>query len=63
MDLPRDFLAYSNLELAFTRIVRGGTLDDTSWLKPTTHLYTPNKQPGVILPVGATIYETHPYRV
>src|SRR4051794_31509248 len=29
----------------YTRIVRGGTLDDTSWLKPTTHFYTRNKQP------------------
>ena len=47
----------------YTRIVRGGTLDDTSWLKPTTHFYTRNKQPWVILPEGATIYETTPDRV
>jgi hypothetical protein len=47
----------------YTRIVRGGTLDDTSWLKPTTHFYTRNKQPWVMLPEGATIYETQPNRV
>jgi hypothetical protein len=46
----------------YTRIVRGGTLDDTSWLNPTTHFYTRNKQPWVILPAGATIYETQPDR-
>jgi hypothetical protein len=44
----------------YARIVRGGTLDDTSWLKPTTHFYTRSKQPWVILPEGATIYETQP---
>jgi hypothetical protein len=47
----------------YARIVRGGTLDDTSWLKPTIHFYTRNKQPWVILPQGATIYETQPNRV
>jgi hypothetical protein len=47
----------------YVRIVRGGTLDDTSWLKPTTHFYTRSKQPWVILPEGATIYETQPNRV
>ena len=44
----------------YKRIVRGGTLDDTSWLKPTTHLYTRNKQPWVILPDDVTTYETIP---
>ena len=47
----------------YARIVGGGTLDDTSWLKPTTHFYTRSKQPWVILPEGATIYETQPNRV
>lgn len=46
----------------YARIVRGGTLDDTSWLKPTTHFYTRNKQPWMILPEGATVYDTVPDR-
>lgn len=40
------------------RIVRGGTLDDTSWLRPTTHLWTRSKQPWVVLPEGDEIFET-----
>ena len=44
------------------RVVRGGTLDDTSWLKPTTHFWTRSKQPWVVLPEGATIHETQPGR-
>ena len=44
----------------YTRIVRGCTLDDTSWLMPTAHYWTRNKQPWVILPEGAEIYETQP---
>ena len=40
------------------RIVRGGTLDDTSWLRPTTHFWTRSKQPWVVLPEGDEIYET-----
>src|SRR2546423_2849876 len=27
------------------RNVRGGTLDDTSWLRPTAHIWTRSKQP------------------
>jgi hypothetical protein len=42
------------------RVVRGGTLDDTSWLKPTTHYWTRSAQPWVIFPQGVTIYETQP---
>jgi hypothetical protein len=41
------------------RIVRGGTLDDTSWLRPTMHIWTRSKQPWVVLPEGDEIYETH----
>lgn len=37
--------------------VRGGTLDDTSWLKPTRHIWTRRKQPWVILPEGDEIFE------
>ena len=41
----------------YTRNIRGGTLDDTSWLRPTLHLFTRSKQPWVILPEDATVYE------
>ena len=44
----------------YTRIVRGGTLDDTSWLNPTAHLFMRSKQPWVIIPEGASVYETVP---
>ena len=47
----------------YTRIVRGGTLDDTSWLNPTTHFFTRSKQPWVILPDGVSVYETRPSAV
>ena len=42
------------------RIVRGGTLDNTSWLKPTAHFWTRSAQAWVQLPEGATLYETQP---
>src|SRR5690242_19636837 len=32
--------------------VRGGTPDDTSWLRPTRHIWIRRKQPWVILPEG-----------
>lgn len=47
----------------YVRIVRGGTLDDTTWLNPTAHFYTRSRQPWVILPEGAAIYETLPDQV
>jgi hypothetical protein len=31
------------------RGVRSGTLDDTSWLRPTVHFWTRNKPPWIIL--------------
>src|SRR5690242_19694067 len=31
------------------RNVRGGTLDDTSWLRPTVHFWTRSKQPWITL--------------
>jgi hypothetical protein len=40
--------------------VRGGTLDDTSWLRPTVHFWTRSKQPWVMLPEGDRIFETQP---
>jgi hypothetical protein len=45
---------------AIVRNVRGGTLDDTSWLRPTTHFWTRSKQPWVILPEGDQIFEAQP---
>jgi hypothetical protein len=42
------------------RIVRGGTLDETKWLKPTMHMWTRSAQPWFVFPQGATIYETAP---
>src|SRR5688572_26568771 len=42
------------------RIVRGGTMDDASWLRPTTHLWTRSAQPWFVFPEGATVYETQP---
>ena len=37
--------------------VLGGTLDDTSWLRPTVHVWARSAQPWVILPDGSTVYE------
>jgi hypothetical protein len=42
------------------RRVRAGTLDDTSWLRPTAHFWTRSKQPWVMLPQGNEIFETQP---
>ena len=43
-----------------TRNIRGGTLDDTSWLHPTVHFWTRSKQPWIALPEGSQIFETQP---
>jgi hypothetical protein len=40
--------------------LRAGTLDDTSWLRPTVHFWTRSAQPWVILPEGDTRFETQP---
>jgi hypothetical protein len=42
------------------RSVRAGTLDDTSWLKPTAHIWTRSKQPWITLPEGDRCFETQP---
>jgi hypothetical protein len=41
-------------------IVRAGTLDDTSWLRPTLHFWTRSAQPWVVLPPGGEVFETQP---
>ena len=40
--------------------VRAGTLDDTSWLRPTKHFWTRSKQLWVMLPDGDQVFETQP---
>lgn len=42
------------------RRVRAGTLDDTSWLRPTMHFWTRNKQPWISLPDGDRVFATQP---
>ena len=41
-------------------IVRGGTLDDASWLRPVAHIWTRSAQPWFVFPEGARRYETQP---
>jgi hypothetical protein len=40
--------------------VRAGTLDDTSWLKPTRHIWTRSKQPWVTFTEGDETFEGQP---
>jgi hypothetical protein len=40
--------------------VRAGTLDDTSWLRPTVHFWTRSAQPWVVLPKSDRRFETQP---
>jgi hypothetical protein len=40
--------------------VRAGTLDDTSWLRPTRHIWTRSKQPWITLPKGDEVFERGP---
>ena len=42
------------------RVIRAGTLDDTSWLRPTIHFWTRSRQPWVVLPAGDQRHETQP---
>ena len=42
------------------RRVRAGTLDDTSWLRPTAHFWTRSKQPWVVLPESDQIFAMQP---
>jgi hypothetical protein len=45
--------------IAFRR-VQAGTLDDTSWLRPTAHFWTRSAQPWVVLPADGRRFETQP---
>ena len=40
--------------------VRGGTLDDTSWLRPTRHIWVRRKQHWVMLPEDDEVFEGEP---
>jgi hypothetical protein len=40
--------------------VRAGSLDDTSWLRPTRHIWTRSKQPWVTFAEGDEIFEGQP---
>ncbi len=40
--------------------VRGGTLDDTSWLRPTRHIWASRKQPWVTFAEGDEVFERGP---
>jgi hypothetical protein len=42
------------------RVVRAGTFDDTSWIKPTTHYWTRSAQPWIVFPEGVKTYQTQP---
>ncbi len=41
-------------------VLRAGTLDDTTWLRPSVHVWTRSAQPWVIFPDGARRFATRP---
>jgi hypothetical protein len=41
--------------------VKPGTLDDTSWLKPSGHTWTRSAQPWLTLPDGTLKHPTQPF--
>jgi len=45
------------------RVVRPGTLDDTSWLRPTVHFWTRSAQSWFVLPINDLCFETQPNNV
>lgn len=42
------------------RVVRGGTFDDTTWIRPNAHYWTRSAQPWMIFPEGVTLHATQP---
>jgi hypothetical protein len=42
------------------RNVRAGTLDDTSWVRPTVHFWTRSKQHWIAIPEGGREFEKQP---
>ena len=41
-------------------VVRPGTLEDTSWLRPAVHVWTRSAQPWFVFPEGVPRMETQP---
>ena len=41
-------------------VVRGGTLDDTSWLNPVAHIWTRSAQPWFAFTEGVARFEKQP---
>jgi len=42
------------------RIIKAGTLDDTSWFNPVAHMWVRSRQPWVAIPTDRLVYETQP---
>ena len=40
--------------------IRAGSLDDTSWLRPTRHIWTSSKQPWITFAAGDETFERQP---
>lgn len=38
-------------------IIKAGTLDDRSWVKPSAHVWASSKQSWCDIPAGATVFE------
>jgi hypothetical protein len=41
-------------------VMRPGTLDDTSWVRPSVHLWTRSAQPWFVFPADVQRYDTQP---
>ena len=37
-------------------ILKAGTLDDSTWVKPGAHIWTQSQQPWVVIPKGVTTF-------
>ncbi|HVC59895.1 MAG TPA: GFA family protein [Acetobacteraceae bacterium] len=53
-------LYHSPAGLAQNCNLKPGTLDDTTWLRPSVHVWTRSRQPWVQIPPDATSFETQP---
>jgi hypothetical protein len=41
-------------------VVKPGTLDDTSWLRPVGHIWTKSAQPWTSFAAGTLLYDAQP---
>ena len=48
------------LAAGMVRSILGGTLDDTSWLRPAVHVWTRSKLPWIVLPESDQQFATRP---